>query len=462
MIRRLLARQVSNASRGSGCSREGAQWDVANLPDRCSARSRLMPLPRGLLLLAGSLLACSVSAQDVLIRGATVHTVSAQGTLENADVLLRGGTIAAVGSGIAAPAGATVIEAKGRALTPSLFAGITALGIEEVSLEPATVDSTLAFGAQQPPAAAQWRPEFDVTLAYNPRSQVIGVNRVEGLTWTVLSPASLPGGSFVAGQGAAVTLDGRYDAVLEGSRSLFVNLGGAQVALSGGSRAAQYMLLEQAIREARSGGVGDPPLLQPAGRETLVRYLAGGRVVFNVERAADIRQVLAFARRHGMRPVILGGAEAWVVAAELAAAKAPVVLDALVNLPGSFDDLGARLDNAARLQRAGVVVVFSQAGLAPHNARKVRQLAGNAVAHGMPWDAALAGLTANPAQVFGLGASRGRIEAGLAADLVLWDGDPLEVTSAADQVWIGGKAVSMRSRQTELLERYLPQAAAQP
>ena len=155
-------------------------------------------------------------------------------------------------------------------------------------------------------------------------------------------------------------------------------------------------------------------------------------------------------------------AEAWVVAAELAAAKAPVVLDALVNLPGSFDDLGARLDNAARLQRAGVVVVFSQAGLAPHNARKVRQLAGNAVAHGMPWDAALAGLTANPAQVFGLGASRGRIEAGRAADLVLWDGDPLEVTSAADQVWIGGKAVSMRSRQTELLERYLPQAAAQP
>jgi imidazolonepropionase-like amidohydrolase len=222
------------------------------------------------------------------------------------------------------------------------------------------------------------------------------------------------------------------------------------------------MLLDQAIRETRPGGAGDPALLQPAGREALARYLVGGRVVFGVNRAADILQVLALARRHGMRPVIAGGAEAWVVAAELAAAKAPVVLDPLLNLPASFDALGARLDNAARLQRAGVVVVFSLTGLAPHFAHKVRQLAGNAVAHGMPWDAALAGLTANPAAVFGLGASRGRIETGLVADLVLWNGDPLEVSSAADQVWVGGKPMSMRSRQTELLDRYLPQAGRQP
>lgn len=420
------------------------------------------PFPQCLLLLVASMPACVASAQDVLIRGATVHTVSAQGTLKDADVLLRNGSIAAVGRGIAAPAGATVVEAAGRALTPGLFAGLTAMGIEEVSLEPGTVDSTLAFGAQQPPAPAQWRPEFDVTLAYSPRSNVIGVNLVEGLTWTVLSPASVPGGSFVAGQGAAVTLDGRYDAVLEGSRSLFVNLGSAQVALSGGSRAAQYMLLEQAIRETRPGGAGDPALLQPAGREALARYLGGGRVVFGVDRAADIRRVLDFARRNGMQAVIAGGAEAWVVAADLAAARVPVVLDSLLNLPASFDSLAARLDNAARLQRAGVVVVFSPTGLAPHFAHKVRQLAGNAVAHGMPWDAALAGLTANPAAVFGLGDRRGRIEAGLVADLVLWDGDPLEVTSAADQVWVGGKPVSMRSRQTELLERYLPAATRQP
>ncbi len=103
-----------------------------------------------------------------------------------------------------------------------------------------------------PPFETEWRPEFDVTLAFNPRSVLVPVARIEGLTWTVLAPGSVPGGNFLAGQGAAVTLDGRYDAVLERSRSLFINLGGDMNALSAGSRAAQWMLLEQAIREARN------------------------------------------------------------------------------------------------------------------------------------------------------------------------------------------------------------------
>lgn len=454
--RRSLPLPLEGGGQGVGVNVEKrTRWSM-------QGSSRLKPLPQGLLLLAMSMLAFAASAQDVLIRGATVHTVGAQGTLKDTDVLVRGGSIAAVGTALAAPSGATVVEAKGRPLTPGLYAGLTGLGVEEVSLEPSTVDHTLAFGAQQPPQDAQWRPEFDVTLAYNPRSAVIGVNVVEGLTWAVLSPGSVPGGSFVAGQGAAVTLDGRYDAVLEGSRSLFVNLGGAQLALSGGSRAGQYMLLEQAIRESRAGTEPAQPLLHAAGREALAQYLAGGRVVFNVDRAADIRRVLAFAKRHGMRAVIAGGAEAWLVADEIAAAGVPVLLDALVNLPGSFDQLGARLDNAARLAKAGVTIAFVQASDPTLNARKLRQVAGNAVAHGLSWDAALAGLTANPAAIFGMGGKRGRIEAGLAADLVLWSGDPLEVTSAADQVWIGGKAMSMRSRQTELRDRYLPRAAPTP
>jgi len=132
-----------------------------------------------------------------------------------------------------------------------------------------------------------------------------------------------------------------------------------------------------------------------------------------------------------------------------------VLLNPLENLPASFDRIGARLDNAALLHAAGVRIAFTQENDASHNARKIRQLAGNAVAHGLPWDAALAALTANPAEIFGLGMSHGRIEPGLAADLVLWSGDPLEVTSAADQVWIAGRPVDMRSRQTELRDRYL-------
>ena len=396
------------------------------------------------------------SAQDLLIRGARVHTLSAQGTLPDTDVLIRGGRIAAVGPALGVPPGTTVIEARGRPLTPGLFGGLTSIGLEEVSLERSTVDSSLSVGASAL-KDAQWRPEFDVALAYNPDSVLIPVARVEGLTWTMLAPVSVAGGSFVAGQGGAVVLDGREDTILAGSRTLFVNVGSDASAYSGGSRAAQFMLLEQAMREATTRlPASHQALLQPAGREALARYLDGGRVVFRVERAADIRRVVAFAQRVGMKPVIAGATEGWRVARELAQADVPVLLDPLQNLPGSFDTIGARLDNAALLHRAGVRIAFTQSEGESHNARTIRQVAGNAVAHGLPWDTALAALTANPAEIFGIAAERGRIAVGQIADIVLWSGDPLEVTTVAENVIIAGRAIEMRSRQTELRERYLP------
>lgn len=410
---------------------------------------------------ADSQVPSSGTATDVLIRGAKVYTVSGRGTLENADVLVRAGKIAAVVANSAqqAPAGAKVVEAKGRPLTPGVFAGLSHIGLEEISAESSTVDASIDFKA--PAWDQQWRPEFDVTLAYNPRSTLIPVTRIEGLTWTVLAPGA--GDSIIAGQGAAVSLNGALDegprALLDGSRSLFIELGGAAEKSAGGSRAAAYMLLDQAIAETRAqGAIGQGALLHAAGRTALAHYLSGGRVVFKVERAADILVVLAFAERNHMKAVIAGGSEAWLVAKELARARVPVILDSLRDLPSDFDRLSSRLDNAARLQRAGVLIVFSNGE--SHNARNVRQLAGNAVAHGLPWDAALAAITANPAEVFGQGTARGRIEKGQVADLVLWDGDPLEVTSAADQVWIAGRAVELRSRQTELRDRYLRQAKA--
>lgn len=405
-------------------------------------------------LVAACIAAClatgAAGAQELLIRGARVHTVSAPGTLENTDVLIQGGRIAAIGTGLTAPAGTTVIEAKGRALTPGLFGGVTQIGLEEVSLEPSTVDAELDLMA--PAWQHHWRPEFDVTPAFNPRSSLVPVARIEGVTWTMLAPLS--DRSLVAGQGAAVTLDGRFDAVLDGSRSLFVNWGSAGVEGSGGSRAAQFMLFDQAIREVRQpGSAGEGALLLPEGRAALKTYLAGGRVVFRAERASDIRQVVHYAKRNGMKPVIAGGSEAWLFAQELAAADVPVLLDVLDNLPGDFDRLGARLDNAALLHAAGVRIAFSYDD--SHQARKNRQLAGNAVAHGLPWHAALAAITSNPAEIFGVGNDRGRIEKGQVADLVLWSGDPLEVTAVAEQAWIAGQPVEMRSRQTELRDRYL-------
>ncbi len=398
------------------------------------------------LIALAALLSLNADARDILIRNAKVHSVSSRGTIEHADVLVRGGQIAAVGTGLSA-AGAAVIEARNRPLTPGFFGGLTAIGLVEVSVESATDDASVRFGA--PPWQQRWRPELDVTVAFNPRSTLLPVTRIEGLTWAMLGPNS---DAIISGQGGAVTLDGRYDATLEGSRTLFVSWD-AGASGNAGSRAALYMLMQQAIREARaSTPPGEGALLQVAGRQALTPYLAGGRTVFYVDRAADIRQLIAFATRNGMRPVIVGGAEAWVVADELARAAVPVVLNPLDNLPWNFDQIGARLDNAVRLQRAGVQIAFSSGDI--HNARKIRQLAGNAVAHGLPWEAALAAVTATPAEIFGMGAKRGRIAPGQVADLVLWDGDPLEITSMADQVWIAGREVEMKSRQTQLRDRY--------
>jgi hypothetical protein len=392
----------------------------------------------------------AASAQDLLIRNARVHTVTERGTLERTDVLVRNGRVAAVGTGLAA-AGATVIDANGRPLTPGLFGGITALGVVEVSLEKSTVDNDPH--AAERDKAAEPRPEFDVSLAFNPDSAVIGVNRVEGITHAMIAPGAVSGDTVIAGQGAVARLDGRAEAMVTPSRTLFANLN------AGVSRAGQFMQLEQATREAKPTPQmrdADFRLLTPTGREVLARYLSGGRIVFSVDRATDIRQVLAFAQKQGTRPVILGGAQAWQVAGPLAQARVPVVLDPLVDLPDSFDQLGATLENAARLHKAGVRIAFTNLNDGTHNARKVRQAAGVAVAHGLPWEAALAALTANPAEIFGVGAEFGRIAPGYVADLVLWSGDPFEVTTVAEQVWIDGRAQSMRSRQTELRDRYKP------
>lgn len=412
------------------------------------------------LLVALLSMAGVASAQDLLIRNATVHTASARGTLQATDVLVKDGRIAAVGKNLAA-GNAQVVDAQGKPLTPTLFGGITDIGVEEVSGESATVDETLALGANA--ADMQVRPEFDVTLAYNPESVLVPVARVEGIGWTMLGAGTSAGGSIIGGQGGVVRLDGSLDAI--GPRVLFVTLGGDGANLTGSSRAAQWMLLDQLIDEVRGRIPLDSKfaLLTPAGRSTLASYMSdesrggggGGRVLVRIQRAADIARLLRWAKQRNVRIALVGATEGWKIAPRIAAANVPVFVDALADLPADFDEIGATLENAARMHAAGVRVSFSQTGDASHNARKIRQLAGNAVANGLPWEAGLAGLTSIPASSFGLGTQMGSIAVGQRADLVLWTGDPLDVANVAMQVWMDGRAIPMRSRQTELRDRYL-------
>jgi imidazolonepropionase-like amidohydrolase len=402
----------------------------------------------------------AVAAPDsVIIRNATVHTVTPAGVLEHTDIVIAAGNIAEIGQGLKTPAGAEVIEANGKPVTPGLFGGLGHLGIEEIGLESTVEDYSLKLGSM--------RPEFDVTPAFNPESVILGVNRLGGITFAVVSPSAepggkgAPGGTIIAGQGAVAQLDG---IIVPKSRALFVDFGGDANALSGGSRAAQFMLFEQAVGEVRSPKSllpNDQRLLTPAGRQAFTDYLNGAApIVFDVDRASDILQVIALAKREKLHAVIKGGAEAWRVAPELAAAHIPVILNPLDDLPASFDSVGATLENAARLNRGGVKIAFSLDDPQPHNMRKVRQTAGVAVAHGLPWEAGLAAITRNPAEIFGIAARNGSVARGRPADLVLWSGDPLDVTSLAERVFIEGRSQPMQSRQTLLRDRYLEKIRA--
>ena len=413
-------------------------------------RSQLTAAVVAALAALATLGAAAAQADEaLLIRNATVHTcVIGAAPQAGTDVLVQGGKISALGKGLVAPAGARVVDAQGRPVTPGVFGGLTRIGLEEIGLDSANGDHSQRLG--------QMRPEFDVSQAWNPDAPSVVVHRMNGVTFTVLTPGSASGGSFVAGQGAPASLVGREALA---PRALFIDLGGDANDLAGGSRAAQFMLLRQAIVEARAPNlvmVHDERLLSPSGRQVLLEFLkGGGQVVFDVDRAVDIRRAVEFAQQEKMQVVIRGGAEAWRVAPELAAARVPVLIDPLDNLPSSFDAVGATMHNAARLHAAGVMVGIAMRSADIDDAGKTRQAAGNAVAHGLPWAAGLAAITLVPAEIFGVADRFGTLAPGRPADLVLWSGDPLEVSSVADLVIADGQVQSGVSRHTLLRDRYL-------
>jgi len=359
------------------------------------------------------------------------------------DILIEDGLIEAVANDLSAAEADEVLDAAGRPVTPALFAGITAAGLSEIGMVYEAVDSRL-----NELYTGLMHPEFDVRKAYNPLSSVVPVTRIEGYGYSLLMASS--GDRTISGQGSLVRFDGGFDS-FEGKTAVYINVDGYSGNKIGGSRAAHWMLLESTFDEL-SVDDEDLTLISPAGKAALKALRRDGLFVFHANRASDILQVLAFSQQHELNAIIHGGQEAWIVREALATSGTPVVINALDNLPGSFDGLGARLDNAALLYEAGITLLFTSGET--HNARKLRQVAGNAVANGLPYEVAIEAMTSLPAEIFG-GKPR-MIAPGLRADVVIWSGDPLDVSSAADQVIIGGKLDPMTSRQTELLKRYLP------
>lgn len=401
--------------------------------------------------LVAAVAAPAVEAGTVAIVGAKVHTLAAAGTLENATIVLTDGRVTAVGPAVAVPAGARRIDAAGRVVTPGIIDSSTQIGLVEVSAEDDNNDT--AVEDDRITAA------LDVTDALNPRSSLVAINRVEGLTHAVVLPST--GKSLIAGQGALTQL-GSGDPVVKSPLAVAVVLGEQGAELAGGSRAAAFLRLREALADTRDYAANRAAFERGERRdyalsrldlEALLPVVRGEiPLVVAVERASDIQAVLRFQAEEKVRVVLSGAAEGWIVASEIASAGVPVLLNSLNNLPGRFESVGATLENAARLHRAGVRVAFMSGD--SHNARNVKQLAGNAVAYGLPWEIALRGLTSTPAAIWGVADRLGSIEPGKEASLVVWDGDPLEVTTFAERVFIRGEEMPTRTRQTELRDRY--------
>ena len=405
-------------------------------------------------LFGSMLLTHLVDAKSIAIVGAKVHTMSSQGTIDNATVLIKNGKIQSVMQDETALSGYEIIDAKGKVVTPGLIGASTSLGLVDVGFSAGTNDSNSSLTSISNTGAA-----FDVSYAINPESSLMAIARIEGVTSAATSMGRT--GQLFNGQGALISLGDISDPVIQARAFINTRLGNNGADTVGGSRSVIWVTLEKALAEAKFAmGRSLTPIdewhgeLSRADIAALIPVVKGEiPLLVDARRAADIRQVIALKQRQPqLNIVIIYATEGWRVAKELADSNIPVILDPEANLPFGFDQLGSTLKNAGRLASAGVEVSI---GIETHNIRLARQHAGNAVANGLSWDQGLAALTINVAKLYGIDDKLGSLEVGKIADVVIWSGDPLEITEAAELVLIAGEEIDMHSRQSKLRDRYL-------
>jgi imidazolonepropionase-like amidohydrolase len=423
---------------------------------------RLLPLAASAVALSA---AAPALAQDMVITNARLVLGDGSAPIEGGAVIVDDGKVVFAGKPTPGQAFTTdvVIDAGGAWVTPGIFATVTSLGLADVS---AVGESNDITAGGSPFSAA-----LDAAASINPTSQHILVHRAAGITRAATT--TLPSGSIFAGQGAIIDLDGDAKAVMQARAFQMIDLGEGGGQRAGGSRVAAHVLLRAALREAQAlvGKAGIPEtteigkddevLLSRFDAEALVPVVTGTQKLYvAVERAADIRAVLALKSDYPKLDLVLVGAsEGWLVADAIAAAGVPVIANGLNDLPETFEQLGATQSNAGRLARAGVKVAINASAM--QNPRRLQQVAGNLIAltrvpgaTGMEWGKAFAAISSVPAEISGMGGKAGVLKPGALGDLVVWDGDPLEVGSVPTLVFIGGVKQSLESHQSGLRDRY--------
>lgn len=387
-------------------------------------------------------LGAQANAQTFFVDDATV--VAPNGTQSKTDIIVVDGVIQGRGARLTAPEGANTIT--GGWVTPGLFASMSSLGLTDIG----------SSGAGNDVASESSDTNVSERAAdsFNPRSVHVGNIRQNGITHAVVAPRS-GGKSIFAGTGAVVSLTGDFDSIIEPEAFVMVDLGETGTIRAGGSRAAALSQLRAAIEDAdaffkRYADTSDGgDILSRQDARAFTRAARGDiPLLVRVNRAADIMRLIEIKNNNrSLKIILVGASEAWEVADEIAAANMRVILDPLKNLPDSFESVGSRLDNVIFLEKAGVDYALSNLGaLGVTKPATLSQHAGAAVVEGLRWDQAFKAMSGTPANWFGI----------TDTSVVVWDGDPMEVTSAAIAMSINGSAQSMTSRQKALRDRYNP------
>lgn len=407
-----------------------------------------------------ALLASPAQAQDFVITNAKVAIGDGSEPINDGVVIVEDGKIVYAGprSGAGRFETDQVQDIGGKWVTPGLVAAVTDLGLAD--------SAGVSQSNDKSASKARFNASLDVGPAINPASQHVAVARTGGLTRAIVAPSQ--GGSLFAGQGAVIDLGSDTDAIEKARVFQLANLGETGARLSGGSRTAAHVELRNALAEAiayaNNRWDGARALLPQMDAKALGPVVSGEQKLFvEVERAADILGVIALKHEFPKLDLALVGAsEGWMVARDIAAAGVPVIANPMNDLPASFEQLAATQSNVGRMSQAGVkVAIGTLSGSTGNQPRNAAQYAGNMVglqkvpgATGLSWGKALAAITSVPAEIAGMGGKFGVLKPGAAGDLVIWDGDPLEVSSAPVQVFIDGVEQPLQSHQTRLRDRY--------
>ena len=350
--------------------------------------------------------------------------------------------------------GDLVINGTGKILTPGIISTDTEIGIVEIGALSVTRDDSSNL----------YQIGFSIYDAFNPNSVLIPWNRSNGITSTLTLPQNT--NSPIGGLGSFFILDSKLE--ISGSKDV-VMIG--RVGGSGSeSRAETFAIIEDLLEFASSidGSdmksykeiaelIDDSPIastmeLHPRDLKALYKLVNDGLpLIIKANRASDILKLIKLKETYDLNLIIMGAQEAGLVASRIAENKIPLIINPINNIPESFDELGANIELAGKLEDFGITLMFN----APrdHNYHLIRQGAGVAVANGMSYAGALKAITLSPVEVFNLG-NRGEIASGKIADLIIWDADPLEPSSMPEKVFINGKDIDLTSRMSRLTERY--------